>query len=97
MVVLGVALFALGAILLGNMWGQSWDYLYPELEPYKGVAPIDVTPVLAKSYDPKKMVQMGEAFYTSLGMDPLPSTFWEKSRVQIRDLIWGISSPAFQA
>ena len=29
-------------------------------------------PVLAKSYDAKKMVKMGEAFYTSLGMDPLP-------------------------
>ncbi len=67
------------AHLLGNMWGQSWDYLYPELGPYKGVAPIDVTPVLAKSYDAKKMVQMGEAFYVSLGMDPLPSTFWERS------------------
>ena len=41
--------------------GAGWGYLYPELEPYKGVAPIDVTPVLAKSYDAKKMVQMGEA------------------------------------
>jgi peptidyl-dipeptidase A len=67
------------AHLFGNMWAQDWSYLYPELEPYKGVAPIDVTPVLAKSYDPKKMVQMGEAFYTSLGMDPLPATFWERS------------------
>ena len=67
--------------LLGNMWAQSWEYLYPELEPYKGVAPIDVTPVLAKNYDAKKMVQMGEAFYTSLGMDPLPATFWERSQL----------------
>ena len=69
------------AHLLGNMWAQSWEYLYPELEPYKGVAAIDVTPVLAKSYDAKKMVQMGEAFYTSLGMDPLPQTFWERSQL----------------
>jgi peptidyl-dipeptidase A len=67
--------------LLGNMWAQSWDYLYPELEPYKGVAPIDVTPELAKHYDAKKMVQMGEAFYTSLGMDPLPATFWDRSQL----------------
>jgi peptidyl-dipeptidase A len=66
--------------LLGNMWAQSWDYLYPELEPYKGVAPIDVTPVLARSYDAKKMVKVGEAFYESLGMDPLPASFWEKSQ-----------------
>ena len=67
--------------LLGNMWAQSWEYLYPELEPYKGVAPIDVTPVLARSYDAKKMVQMGEAFYTSIGMDPLPATFWDRSQL----------------
>jgi peptidyl-dipeptidase A len=67
--------------LLGNMWAQSWDYLYPELEPYKGTAQIDVTPVLKKRYDAKKMVQMGEGFYTSLGMDPLPATFWERSQL----------------
>jgi peptidyl-dipeptidase A len=66
--------------LLGNMWAQSWDYLYPELEPYKGVAPIDVTPILAKSYSAQQMVKIGEAFYTSLGMDPLPASFWERSQ-----------------
>jgi peptidyl-dipeptidase A len=66
--------------LLGNMWAQSWDYLYPELEPYKGTAQIDVTPVLAKKYDAKQMVKIGEAFYMSLGMDPLPQTFWERSQ-----------------
>lgn len=65
--------------LLRNMWAQSWEYLYPELEPYKGVAAVDVTAVLAKTYDAKKMVQMGESFYTSLGMDPLPETFWVRS------------------
>jgi len=67
------------AHLLGNMWAQTWSYLYPDLEPYKGVAPIDVTPVLQKSYDPTKMVKMGEAFYESLGFDALPQTFWERS------------------
>jgi peptidyl-dipeptidase A len=67
------------AHLLGNMWAQSWGYLYPELEPYKGVAKIDVTPALEKSYDATKMMKMGEAFYTSLGMDPLPETFWQRS------------------
>jgi len=73
--------------LLGNMWAQTWGYLYPDLEPYKGVAAIDVTPVLEKKFpvkpDPvesaKQMVKIGEAFYVSLGMDPLPATFWERS------------------
>ncbi len=70
------------AHLLGNMWAQSWDWLYKELEPYPGQAPIDVTPALEKSYDDKKMVKMAEAFYTSLGMPPLPTTFWERSMLQ---------------
>ena len=65
--------------LTGNMWGQSWEYLFKDLQPYPGVAPIDVTPTLEKKYDPTKMVKMAEAFYMSLGMDPLPQTFWERS------------------
>ncbi len=65
--------------LTGNMWAQSWDYLYKDLEPFKGVSQIDVTSSIEKKLDPKKMVQMGEAFYTSLGMNPLPATFWERS------------------
>jgi peptidyl-dipeptidase A len=68
--------------LTGNMWAQAWGYLYKDLEPYPGVAPIDVTPVLEKKYDWKKMVQMAEGFYTSLGMNPLPKTFWERSLFQ---------------
>jgi peptidyl-dipeptidase A len=65
--------------LTGNMWGQEWGYLYKDVQPYKGVASIDVTPTLAKKYDAKKMVKVAEAFYMSLGMPPLPATFWERS------------------
>jgi peptidyl-dipeptidase A len=73
--------------LTGNMWAQTWDYLYPDLEPYKGVASIDVTPTLEKKFpakpdalaSAKEMVKIGEAFYESLGMDALPPTFWERS------------------
>ncbi|MGE0550711.1 MAG: M2 family metallopeptidase [Kofleriaceae bacterium] len=69
------------AHLLGNMWAQSWDWLFKEFEPFPGQAPVDVTPALA-SYDEKKMVRLGEQFYTSLGMPPLPETFWERSMFQ---------------
>src|SRR6185369_14515348 len=65
--------------LTGNMWAQSWRYRYRELEPYKGVAPIDVTPVLQEKYDSVKMVKMAEAFYTTIGMRSLPDTFWQRS------------------
>ncbi|MBA3461423.1 MAG: M2 family metallopeptidase [Deltaproteobacteria bacterium] len=70
------------AHLLGNMWAQSWDWMYKELEPYPGEAVIDVTPAIAAKLDDKGMVRLGEAFYTSLGMPPLPQTFWERSMFQ---------------
>jgi peptidyl-dipeptidase A len=34
--------------LLGNMWAQQWSNIYPLLEPYKGVASLDVTSALKK-------------------------------------------------
>ena len=68
------------AQLLGNMWAQEWGNIYPLVEPYKGEASLDVTAGLKrKKYDEKKLVKLGEAFFTSLGLDPLPNTFWERS------------------
>ena len=69
------------AHLLGNMWAQEWANIYPLVEPFKGQASIDVTTALnRKGYDAVKMVKLGEAFFTSLGLDPLPETFWERSQ-----------------
>ncbi|HWU88411.1 MAG TPA: M2 family metallopeptidase, partial [Kofleriaceae bacterium] len=71
------------AHLLGNMWAQSWGWLYKELEPFPGEPPIDVTQRLATGpYDEKAMVKIAEAFYTSLGFPALPATFWERSMFQ---------------
>jgi peptidyl-dipeptidase A len=71
------------AHLTGNMWAQTWTYLYKELEPFPGQPTIDVTPTLAKpEYDDKKMVKIAEGFYTSLGFPALPATFWERSMFQ---------------
>ncbi len=68
------------AHLLGNMWAQEWANIYPLVEPYKGQSDIDVTKALrAKGYDAKKMVRLGEKFFTSLGLNALPDTFWERS------------------
>ena len=69
------------AHLLGNMWAQRWLNIYPLVEPYKGQASIDVTRALKRRrYDARKMVKAGEAFFTSLGLDPLPETFWTRSQ-----------------
>ncbi len=68
------------AHLLGNMWAQEWSNIYPLLEPYPGVASLDVTAALkAAKYDELKLVKLGESFFTSLGLDPLPETFWQRS------------------
>ncbi|MBI3182232.1 MAG: M2 family metallopeptidase [Myxococcales bacterium] len=68
------------AHLLGNMWAQEWSFTYPMMEPHKGQASLDVTAALKrKRYDSKKLVRLGESFFTSLGLDPLPQSFWERS------------------
>lgn len=78
------------AHLLGNMWSQEWTTLFPLVAPEKGRA-VDVTKALVeRKYDPRKMVEQGERFFSSLGFDPLPKTFWERSmfvRPRDRDVV----------
>jgi peptidyl-dipeptidase A len=71
------------ADLLGNMWAQEWGNIYDIVAPAgAGDLGYDVTDLLeAKGYDPVKMVKAGEGFYTSLGLAPLPATFWERSQI----------------
>ena len=71
------------ADLLGNMWSQQWSSIYPVVEP-QGIPGqgYDLTEELVESgYDAIKMVETGEAFFTSLGFEPLPETFWERSMI----------------
>ncbi len=70
------------ADLLGNMWGQSWANIYDIVKPEGDeVQNIDLTALLKENnYDHIKMVETGEAFFTSLGFAPLPDTFWERSQ-----------------
>ncbi len=69
------------AHLLGNLWAQEWQNVYSLVEPYKVSTALDVDAGLkAQNYDPKKLVKLGESFFTSLGLDPLPATFWERSQ-----------------
>ncbi|MFN2531391.1 MAG: M2 family metallopeptidase [Pyrinomonadaceae bacterium] len=68
------------AHLLGNMWAQTWSNIYPLLAPATGDRGYDLTEILRlRNTSPKEMVRYGESFFTSLGFDPLPSTFWERS------------------
>lgn len=68
------------AHLLGNMWAQSWDNVYPLVAPKDADPGYDLTSILkARGYDARRMVQSGEQFFTSLGFAPLPASFWERS------------------
>ena len=69
------------ADLLGNMWGQEWGNIYDVVAPPgSGDIGFDTTQLLAaKGYDAPKMVRAGEGFFSSLGFEPLPKTFWERS------------------
>jgi peptidyl-dipeptidase A len=71
------------ADLLGNMWAQEWGNIYDVVAP-KGSGDVgyDVGALLeAKKKDPVAMVKIGEGFYSSLGLAPLPASFWQRSQI----------------
>ena len=72
---------AIRADLLGNMWAQEWGGIYDLVAP-PGAGDIgyDIGELLtAKGKTPIDMVKYGEGFFTSLGLDPLPETFYTRS------------------
>ena len=76
------------ADLLGNLWAQEWGNIYDVVAPPNSGPPAyDLTQLLENAhYTPQRIVQTAEGFFTSLGFDPLPQTFWERSQItQPRD------------
>jgi peptidyl-dipeptidase A len=68
------------AHLTGNMWAQSWANIYDLVGPEGMDAGYDLTEILEREeFDALRMVETGERFFTSLGFEPLPDTFWERS------------------
>jgi len=71
------------AHVLGNMWGQSWANIYDLRSiPDNPTADtnIDLTKILEeKDIGEIEMVEIAENFFLSLGFEPLPKTFWERS------------------
>lgn len=89
------------AHLLGNMWAQAWGNIYDVVAPENADPGYDVTELLAKNnYDELKMVKGAETFFTSMGFEPLPDTFYERSLfvkpkdrdVQCHASAWNIDS-----
>ncbi|HEX7035904.1 MAG TPA: M2 family metallopeptidase [Pseudomonadales bacterium] len=71
------------ADLLGNMWAQEWGPIYDLVAP-DGAGDIgyDLTELLVQAdYTPKRIIETGERFFSSLGFAELPDTFWERSLI----------------
>ena len=68
------------AHLLGNIWAQDWSNVYDLVAPPGGGRGVSLDDILkARNVKPEQMVHIGERFFTSVGFDPLPKTFWERS------------------
>src|SRR5690606_27230342 len=60
---------------------QEWVNIYPLVVPYADQPALDVDGALqAQDWDYQRMVRLGESFFTSLGLNELPETFWERSQ-----------------
>jgi len=93
------------AHLLGNMWAQGWGNVFNDVAPESTVKATDLTErLLAKNYSEIEMVRTAENFFTSLGFEPLPDTFWTRSlfieprdrSVQCHASAWDLSTTDYR-
>lgn len=70
------------ADLLGNMWAQEWGDIYDIVAPAgAGNIGYDIGALLKeKGKSEIDMVKIGEGFYTSLGLEKLPDSFYARSQ-----------------
>jgi peptidyl-dipeptidase A len=70
----------LPAHLLGNIWAQDWSNVNDLVSSGSSNPGYSLNDVLkSRRVSPTEMVRIGERFYTSLGIPPLPDTFWSRS------------------
>ncbi len=79
------------AHLLGDMWAQEWENIYPLVGSQDADPGYNLTAILKqRNTDAQQMVRYGERFFGSLGFAPLPQTFWQRSlfvRPRDRDVV----------
>jgi peptidyl-dipeptidase A len=70
----------LPAHLLGNIWAQDWSNIEDLVAPANADSGYSLGDILkSRKMSAIDMVKAGERFYTSVGFDALPPTFWERS------------------
>ncbi len=69
------------AHILGNMWAQDWSNIYQIIAPpeFRRKMVSIKESLNKKGVDEKGMVKYAENFFVSLGFEPLPDSFWERS------------------
>jgi len=68
------------AHVMGNQWAQDWSYLYDIVKPESSDLGYDLDALVkANTTGAEDIVKIAENFFISLGFDPLPDTFWERS------------------
>jgi peptidyl-dipeptidase A len=68
------------AHLLGNMWAQEWGNVYDLVAPPAAPQTYDIGEILTqRKATAKQIVQYGEGFFKSIGLQSLPGTFWQRS------------------
>uniref|UniRef100_A0A3B4GUW0 Angiotensin-converting enzyme n=1 Tax=Pundamilia nyererei TaxID=303518 RepID=A0A3B4GUW0_9CICH len=71
------------AHLLGNMWAQTWSGIMDLVIPYPDATQVDATPAMVQQgWDAIRMFQESDKFFTSLGLEPMPPEFWNKSMLE---------------
>ncbi|XP_055587303.1 angiotensin-converting enzyme-like [Uranotaenia lowii] len=71
------------AHILGNMWAQSWVNLYDRIKPFKNASLVDVTAKMKDlGYDAKKMFEMSDEFYQSLGLPSSAMSYGPKAVIE---------------
>jgi peptidyl-dipeptidase A len=68
------------AHLTGNIWAQDWGNVFDLVAKGGADQGFSLTDILKRrKTSPTDMVRIGERFYSSLGLAPMPKTFWERS------------------
>lgn len=68
------------AHVLGNMWAQQWGNIFDLVAPAAADPGYDLDELIEKKgMTELDMVKTAEQFFVSLGLDPMPETFWERS------------------
>ena len=68
------------AHLTGNIWAQDWGNVFDLVATGSADQGFSLTDILKRrKTGAVDMVKIGERFYSSLGLAPMPTTFWERS------------------